>query len=124
MPTKLFSLLLVLTCMGSCNPFPGKDSDTGKPIVVKVGQQFTLHWGANHSTPYHWKLAHELDPAILKLVKEDYVSKGVMPGSPGVDYWTFEAVGKGKTTIAVQHVHLYDKDRQPVATKQFSVTVR
>lgn len=83
------------------SPLP-EPTDPTQLIVVNPGGTFEIVLPSNPSTGYRWQLVRELDANILQLMEQAYVEQQpVMPGSGGVEVWTFRAVNPGDTTIEV-----------------------
>jgi inhibitor of cysteine peptidase len=99
------AVLALTACSGSSTESPANGlviSDPGKTIEVAAGNEFKIVIESNPSTGYHWELVGELDGGILQFVSKDYrANEPVMPGSGGVDVWTFHAVAAGETTITL-----------------------
>ena len=98
-------------------------TDPTQLIEVKTGETFDLVVRANSSTGYHWKIIPELDTNIVELVDENYISEQpVIPGSGGVDVWTFRGVNPGDTKIVLGHYPPSD-DTTPDEVVTFSIRV-
>jgi inhibitor of cysteine peptidase len=83
------------------NPLP-EPSDPTQLITVKTGETFNIILPSNSSTGYRWKIIPELDENIVQFVGQDSIAQQpVMPGSGGVDVWTFRAVAAGDTKITL-----------------------
>src|SRR5215216_3801283 len=68
-------------------------TDHTQLITVKAGETFDLMVPVNSSTGYHWDILPELDANIIEFVGQNYIAEQpVMPGSGGVDVWTFRAI--------------------------------
>ena len=77
-------------------------TDHTQLITVQVGETFELVLPTNSSTGYRWNIVPELDETILQFVEQKYIAEQpVIPGSGGVDVWTFRAVNAGDTTVVV-----------------------
>ncbi|HEX6033842.1 MAG TPA: protease inhibitor I42 family protein [Anaerolineales bacterium] len=77
-------------------------TDHTEMITVKAGETFDLVVPSNPSTGYHWDIVPELDGNLIAFVAQDYTAgEPVMPGSGGVDVWTFRALNAGDTTIVL-----------------------
>jgi inhibitor of cysteine peptidase len=75
-------------------------TDPATPIEVQAGETFDIVLAANPSTGYHWEIVGELSG--VEFVSSDYkADEPVMPGSGGVDVWTFKAVAAGQTEITL-----------------------
>jgi predicted secreted protein len=98
-------------------------TDPTQLITVNAGETFELVVPSNSSTGYHWDIIPELDINVVEFVGQDYIpEQPVMPGSGGVDVWTFSAVSEGETTIALGY-YPPDNDTDPEETVTFSIQV-
>ena len=138
---KRIPLLLVLTllltgCAGSSftptptlpptaetpNPLP-EPTDPTQLITVTAGETFEIVLPSNSSTGYHWDTLPELDVNVLEFVGQNYIAEQpAMPGSGGVDVWTFRAVHAGESTIALGY-YPPGNETDPEETVTFSVHV-
>ena len=120
----LMAILLVasmglLAC--AAKPFPV----TGNNIEATVGQQFAITIESNQTTGYQWQLANPLNESIVKLVGSEYKApKSGLVGQGGQEVWTFKAVGKGTTQIALKYVRPWEKDTPPNKQQTFTLTVK
>ena len=140
---KRISLLLVLTVLltacaeASSTPTPTlapiataetpnalpEPTDPTQRITVKAGETFDVILPSNSSTGYRWKLVQELDEGIVQFVAQDYIpQRPILPGSGGVDVWTFRGVTAGETTITLGYYPPSNQD-EPEETVVFSVTL-
>jgi predicted secreted protein len=104
------------------NPLP-EPSDPTQFITVTLGETFDIVLPANSSTGYRWNILPELDVNLIELVDHNYIAEQpVMPGSGGVDVWTFRAVNAGDTTIALSY-YPPGNDTEPEETITFSIHV-
>ena len=104
------------------NPLP-EPSDPTQLITVPAGSLFDIVLPANPSTGYRWKLVNELDANVVQFVQQDYLAQQpVMPGSGGVDVWTFQGVNAGDTRIVLGYYPPSD-DTEPDETVTFSIQV-
>lgn len=99
-------------------------TDATQPIQVISGQDFTLALESNRTTGYQWQLGRPLDEAMVKFVRSQYreVAAG-RPGAGGEEFWTFHAVGRGQTQIAMQYVRPWERHVAPVKQLTFVVVV-
>ena len=98
-------------------------TDNTQLITVQAGQTFDLVLPSNSSTGYHWEILPELDANLVEFVTQDYIAEQpVMPGSGGVDVWTFRAVNTGDTTIVLGYYPPGDST-DPDETVTFSIHV-
>jgi len=91
--------------------------------IVRAGETFDLVVPANSSTGYHWKLIPEQDTNVVEFVAEDYLAEEpVMPGSGGMDVWTFRTLDPGETKIVLGY-YPPSNDTEPDETVTFLVRV-
>ncbi len=107
---------------------PGKMKElpinTGKPYEVKRGEQFSLALDSNQTTGYHWRLAKPLDEGVLKLAGVEYKTpQSKLLGAGGKEIWTFQAVGRGVTSIHLEYVRPWEKGVPPARTAVYTVRV-
>ena len=77
-------------------------TDFTQLITVKAGETFDLVVPSNSSTGYRWDIIPELDETKVQFVTQEYIpEQPVIPGSGGVDVWTFRAVNPGETTVVL-----------------------
>jgi inhibitor of cysteine peptidase len=77
-------------------------TDPTELVTVKTGETFELVLPSNPSTGYHWNIIPELDEKIVQFVEQNYMAEQpVIPGSGGMDVWTFRAVNTGDTTVVL-----------------------
>lgn len=77
-------------------------TDPTQLITVASGDTFDIVVPSNASTGYHWEIVPELDENIVQLAGQEYIAEQpILPGSGGVDVWTFLAVGAGDTTVVL-----------------------
>lgn len=108
----LHSIFLLMLFLSACAaPQPTIDpaqstmpalTDPSQPISVNAGEVFMIVVESNPSTGYHWEIVGDLNENVVRFISREYTAaEPVMPGSSGVDVWTFEAVSAGETTIAL-----------------------
>jgi len=143
--TKLFFLITLLSIfaifsgISGCCPFSDfdlsrrktttedtiKPDDTEAPIEVIVGDQFEITLESNQTTGYQWELSDPLDESVVKFIGSEYISdKPITIGSGGVEVWTFEGVGAGKTEISMAYVRSWEEDIEPAQSRTFMVMVK
>ncbi len=128
MKRRLFLLFVFALTLAACGGKPTKSpveelvlSDPGKTIEAAAGSEFKIVIESNPSTGYHWELVSELDGGILQFVSKDYrADEPVMPGSGGVDVWTFRALAAGETTITLGY---YPPGQGEPAAQEVTFTV-
>lgn len=138
MKSILHPLLAVLFFLAACTttttPAPVAENpasssmpaltDPSQPITVKAGETFVIVVESNPSTGYHWEMIGPLDDAYLELVSREYTaSEPVMPGSGGVEVWTFKAVSAGETVLVLENYP--PAQGEPYTTEtQFSILIQ
>lgn len=89
----------LIPTVGTPNPLP-EPTDPTQILTVQPGQTFTVVLPANASTGYRWQITSTLDASLVQPSGQDYISEQpVMPGSGGMDVWTFSALAPGETEI-------------------------
>jgi predicted secreted protein len=85
-----------------------KIDDTNDVQVVHVGDLIKVSLPANNTTPYHWKITHQPNKKVAKVVKTSYVQGGKsgLAGAPGTQKYVVKAVGKGKTVIVMRYLEI------------------
>ncbi|HJR81286.1 MAG TPA: protease inhibitor I42 family protein [Anaerolineales bacterium] len=98
-------------------------TDPTQLITVGAGETFDIVLPSNSSTGYRWNLVGELDETVVQFVSQNYMAQEpVIPGSGGVDVWTFRAVNTGDTTIELGY-YPPSSDTEPDETVTFSIQV-
>lgn len=104
------------------NPLP-EPTDPTQLITVTAGEMFDIVVPSNSSTGYRWSILPELDETIVQFVEQNYIAEQpVMPGSGGMDVWTFRAVNAGDTTIVLGY-YPPGNETNPEETVTFSAHV-
>lgn len=102
-------------------------SDPARPILVRVGERFTLTLREYPSLGFHFAARRTPDPAVARLVdNESFGEAPGLAGSPTIQVWTYEATGPGATTITWQQARP-NTTPNPNATgfeQPFTFTVR
>ena len=135
-PFLLVAIILMSGC-GTSTPTPTptlpptaetpntlpEPTDPTELVTVNAGETFDLVLPSNPSTGYQWDIVPELDVNIVEYVEQGYIpEEPVMPGSGGMDVWTFRAVSVGETTIVLGY-YPPDNDTDPGETVTFSIRV-
>lgn len=98
-------------------------TDPTELVTVKTGETFELVLPSNPSTGYHWDIIPELDENIVQFVEQNFIAEQpVIPGSGGVDVWTFRAVSTGDTTVVLGYYPPGNPD-DPQEVVAFSIRV-
>jgi inhibitor of cysteine peptidase len=78
-------------------PAGNPDDAKAQTVDTKVGETFTISLKSNPTTGFSWQ--PEFDSDFLKLVSKDYRSDSTLPGSPGVEFFEFEAIKQGEVKV-------------------------
>jgi inhibitor of cysteine peptidase len=98
-------------------------TDHTQLITVKADATFNLVVPSNPSTGYHWNIIPELDENIVEFIEQNYFAEQpVMPGSGGMEVWTFRAAGAGDTTVVLGY-YPPGEESDPEETVTFSIRV-
>jgi inhibitor of cysteine peptidase len=73
------------------------DNAKAQTVDTKVGKTFTISLKSNPTTGFSWQ--PEFDSEFLKLVSKDFKSDSTLPGSPGVEFFEFEAIKQGEVKV-------------------------
>lgn len=112
MKLVLYLLLVATFILSACatsTPAPTVDpagstmpalTDPSQTITVNAGETFMIVVESNPSTGYHWEIVGDL--TNVEFVSREYTgSEPVIPGSGGVEVWTFEATTAGDTSFVL-----------------------
>ncbi len=100
-------------------------SDPATPLEVTAGNEFTIVLESNPSTGYHWELVEELNSGVVQFVSRDYKGdEPAMPGSGGLEVWTFKALSTGEAQILLGYYPPSNEPTDPQQTVTFTVTVK
>jgi inhibitor of cysteine peptidase len=93
------------------------------PVAVASGAKFTITLPANHTTGYQWRLAGSPSKKVLRSSGSTYIQTASgLVGSGGSEKWSFESVGKGKTTFKLEYIRPWEKGVPPIKSQTFVVT--
>lgn len=122
----LAAFIFILPLMGCDNRSTTLQvTDPQQPLEATAGSEFTIVLESNPTTGYHWDIAGESDGNIVQLVFREYKGdEPVMPGSGGVDIWTFKAVNTGETHITLGYYPPSNDPVDPQQTETFTVIVK
>ena len=100
-------------------------SDPAKNLEAAARNEFKIMINSNPTTGYHWKLAGELDTKVVEFLSNDYKgNEPVMPGSGGVEIWTFKALSAGETEITLGYYPPSNAPANPQQTVTFTVKIK
>jgi len=124
---RMLAVLLTIFAVVGCTSTDTKcniNEDTSM-ITAKVGEEFTITLDSNPTTGYSWKLPEKFSEGIIKLVNHEFQPPETQrKGAGGKEIWRFKAVTAGKTTITLDYVRLWEKDKEPAKKSTFEITVK
>jgi predicted secreted protein len=131
-PTLLVLLasLIFLTACATPTPAPTDPAssstpaltDPSQPITVNADEVFMIVVESNPSTGYHWEVVGDLSG--VELVSREYTAtEPVIPGSGGVEVWTFKATIAGDTSVTLGN-YPPGEGTANEQEKQFVITVQ
>jgi len=119
-------IALVLTCATHQSGAAQKTitaSDAGRPIELRVGQEFALNLESNPSTGYSWSLTDTRYPVVISVGKPTYKHAASVPGAGGLQSWTFRATEPGVETLKFEYRRPWEQ-KVPEKTVTFQIVVR
>ncbi len=76
-----------------------------------VGEELTVTLGSNPTTGFWWEYAEISDESVIKQVSHKFVGPETdVPGTPGQEVWTFEALKKGTVTTFLEYSRPWKED--------------
>jgi len=132
MKIRTVILIIASILLGACTGTPEPDepaglqiSDPAKALEAAAGDEFKIVIESNPTTGYHWELMNEPEANVVILVSNEYKGdEPVMPGSGGVEVWTFKAVSAGETQITLGYYPPSNEPTDPQQTVTFTVKIR
>lgn len=83
---------------------------TKDAMIKKVGETFEITLESNPTTGYMWEWSNNKDSTVVAKVSNKYEgSKPAIPGSGGVEVFTFKALKAGKATLKLQYKRSWEK---------------
>jgi predicted secreted protein len=87
-------------------------------MAVRAGQRFVLELDANPTTGFRWEA--EFDPALLRLVTDDFMAGADRPGAGGYQRLWFEALRHGRGVLRLR----YRSPWRPEVAREHVVALR
>nr|WP_199083046.1 protease inhibitor I42 family protein [Pedobacter sp. ASV19] len=112
---KYFLILMVFACAVQ------KDST----ILAKKGTVFTIDLTAAVGQGFSWQLRDSVFGEKLRYMEQTFSNKkNTVPGSDGIQHFSFKAIRSGKTALSFIYVQPFIKPYPKDAkTKQFSIVI-
>jgi inhibitor of cysteine peptidase len=126
--------LSLLACAGvasadsvavSINDFNSQSNIT-REITVSAGGSFKVSLESNATTGFSWPEQAEIgNTSIVEQTDHEYVAPtSDLMGAPGKEVWTFKALTKGTTVIAMEYSRPWEGGEQAEWTFNLTVTVK
>ena len=143
MKIKLFMMLTIISiliCLPACSSATPLevDCDTFREnnhltnrVEVSNGETFTVTLCSNPTTGFKWQETAEIaDQSVLQQTGHEFIAPGSsdgkrpMPGSAGVEVWTFKALKTGNTTVYMEYGRPWEGGEKAVWTYKLTVVVK
>ena len=97
-----------------------------KEVEIAKGNTLVVTLFSNGTTGFSWdENAQIADTGIVQQLKHQYIGAETdIPGAPGVEEWTFEAVNTGTTTVHLEYGRPWEGGEKGVWTFDLTVTVK
>ena len=121
-PAAITPTPFLLPTVGTPGTLP-ELTDPTRPLAAKAGQSFDIVLPANSSTGYRWQITGVPEASLVQSTGQNYISEQpVMPGSGGMEVFTFSALAPGETEIQFGYFPPGDTT-QPDKTVTFSINI-
>jgi len=109
----------------TCDQF-SQNPNIVQAVTVAPGSIITLNLCSNPSTGFSWgEQAQINNKEVLKQTSHKTVASGTsMPGAPGAQAWTFEALKAGVSTASFSYSRPWEGGEKNVETFNLNVTVK
>ena len=119
------ALLMTPGCVRAKKMVQVDESFNGREVVLHVGDTLEVKLSENATTGHKWSVLPQPDGELNKILRDgeqrvEAVDKP--PGSPGVRYIDFEAIGTGSARLELQYRRVWEKDAAP--GRRFGLSVR
>ena len=92
------------------------EADSGKTFTTSPGAALDIHLKGNYTTGYSWNIV-ACDKNIVQPASSQYTpAQPQLTGSGGVQRYTFNIVGTGRTTLRITYHRVWEKDVAPAQT--------
>ena len=135
------AMVVISLCLFACSPTPKQVSveascddfyerqASSKEVAVAVDGSLTVILCSNPSTGFQWSESAQIsDGSVLQPEGYKFVSPESEPppppGTPGQSIWTFKALKKGTSTIAMEYSRPWEGGEKGEWTFVLTVTVK
>jgi len=110
---------------GSCDDF-GQQPHMSKQINVAAGDIFTVTLCSNATTGFEWSESAQIsDQTVVQQTGHGFVGPDTgLVGAPGKEVWTFKALKKGTSTIALEYSRPWEGGEKGEWTFNLTVAVK
>ena len=132
----LTALLVLPLLAAACNDRNGKmvivevscedfaTSLVKRNVTVETGATVIVRLCCNPSTGFEWEDAEITSPFVLKERAREFLPPDVpMPGSAGVEQWTFEALSAGTSIISMEYSRPWEGGEKGIWSFELEVWV-
>ena len=97
-----------------------------KDVEIAKGNTLVVTLFSNGTTGFSWdENAQIADEGVIQQLKHEYIGAETnIPGAPGSEEWTFEAVNAGTTTIYLEYSRPWIDGEKGVWTFDLTVNVK
>jgi predicted secreted protein len=97
-----------------------------KEVEIAKGNTLVVTLFSNGTTGFSWdENAQIADTGIIQQLKHQYIgAETSIPGAPGAEQWTFEAVNTGTTTVHLEYSRPWEGGEKGVWTFDLTMTVK
>jgi predicted secreted protein len=111
----------------SCDDFM-RTQNVGREVAVPVDGSLTVTLCSNPTTGFRWESARIGDQTVLEETSHKFVppQEGKTPPAPGTagrEVWTFRAIRRGKSTVAMDYSRPWEGGEKAAWTVQLTVAV-
>jgi len=110
-----------------CERFSGKPGEQVvliQTVSLNRGDSVVVRLCSNPSTGFAWEEAAVSAPTILVERAREFIEPGqTMPGSAGLEQWTFEAIGTGEYTVTLDYSRPWEGGEKGVWRFELEVRV-
>ena len=140
MKLGIISVVILLTlslCLVACAPSTGTPIDIScddfrqqahmsEQISVAAGDTFTVTLCSNATTGFEWSESAQIsDPTVVQQTAHEFVGPDTgLVGAPGKEVWTFKAIKKGTSTIALEYSRPWEGGEKAEWSFTAAVTVK
>lgn len=114
---RMVTLVAGITSVSACSSSPTSDTigqdrmsvtqaQNGQTVTLTAQQSLVITLQAQTDGGYLWSLANAPDATVLKFISSasNPPPSGTAVGASGTSVWTFQAVGSGHTSVALNNV--------------------